>query len=109
MINELLSQIAVSRRQFLQQIGLTLGAAAFLSPAEVLGGDANLVTPQHVVIVGAGIAGLCAAYELEQRGHQVSPFWKRTPSMSGAGCGLGAIPTGITANWGRCAFPPCII
>ncbi|MGR8935157.1 MAG: FAD-dependent oxidoreductase [Gammaproteobacteria bacterium] len=72
MINEFFSRIAVSRRQFLQQMGLTLGAAAFLSPAEVLSGTANAASPQHIVIVGAGMAGLSAAYELEQRGHRVT-------------------------------------
>lgn len=30
------------------------------------------VKPFHVVIVGAGLAGLCAAYELEQLGHSVT-------------------------------------
>ncbi|MBI2487027.1 MAG: FAD-dependent oxidoreductase [Deltaproteobacteria bacterium] len=31
----------------------------------------NPKTRLRVVIVGAGVAGLCAAYELEQRGHEV--------------------------------------
>jgi monoamine oxidase len=33
---------------------------------------AAAVKPFHVVIVGAGLAGLCAAYELEQLGHSVT-------------------------------------
>ena len=36
------------------------------------GGGTRIRPPLHVVIVGAGLAGLCAGYELEKRGHRVT-------------------------------------
>src|SRR5688572_2607477 len=63
----------VSRRQLLRRMGLTTGAAATIAPLLSLNALGNPYNQQKlkVVIVGAGIAGLCAAYELEQRGHEV--------------------------------------
>jgi monoamine oxidase len=82
---------AVSRRRFLQELGAVGGAAAVLSSMEVLG----LVPPAavsrmdyrapsrsdfslqgrpnrtSVLVLGAGVAGLCAAYELEKAGYRV--------------------------------------
>ena len=79
----------VSRRRFLHEMGVAGGAAAVLSSMEVLG----LVAPAaatklsyrapslsdfslqgrtngtRVLVLGAGVAGLCTAYELEKAGY----------------------------------------
>lgn len=60
-----------SRREFLRL--LSLASAAPLTAAPLLAQvDAAVRTgrPLKIVIAGAGLAGLCAAYELEKRGHQ---------------------------------------
>lgn len=65
------TQALTARRQWLRRLAL-LGGAAAASPAlralDALPG----VQPLHVVVVGAGLAGLCATYELERRGHRVT-------------------------------------
>ena len=65
-----------SRRQFLRHLGIgtgTTAAALSLSPLSQLSATGNPGTHQRrrVIIVGAGMSGLCAAYELEQRGYDV--------------------------------------
>lgn len=62
---------AASRREFLRLLALTsaapLGAAKMLADVN----DASKARKSlKVIIAGAGLAGLCAAYELEKRGHQ---------------------------------------
>jgi monoamine oxidase len=79
----------VSRRQFLHEMGAAGGAGAVLSSMEVLG----LIAPAtkldfrapgpsdfslqgrpnrtRVIVLGAGVAGLCTAYELEKAGYEV--------------------------------------
>jgi monoamine oxidase len=81
----------VTRRRFLQEIGVAGGAAALLSSMEVLGlappaaahtlayrapsrSDFSLQGRPNrtkVLVLGAGIAGLCTAYELEKAGYEV--------------------------------------
>ena len=65
--------VPFSRRQFLRRMGLTTGAVATAAPLLSLNalGNPNNHQGLKVIIVGAGAAGLCAAYELEQRGHEV--------------------------------------
>ncbi len=62
-----------SRRQFLRRMGLATGAAATAAPLLSLNslGNPHNHRGLRVIVVGAGVAGLCAAYELEQRGHEV--------------------------------------
>jgi len=81
----------VSRRRFLYEMGAVGGAAAVLSSMEVLGlqpaaaatkvayapprtGDfaGRKGNGTSVVVLGAGIAGLCTAYELEKAGYAVT-------------------------------------
>ncbi|MFN0079625.1 MAG: flavin monoamine oxidase family protein [Prosthecobacter sp.] len=60
-----------SRREFLRL--LTLASAAPLTAAPLLAQVDAAVKPGKplkIIIAGAGLAGLCAAYELEKRGHQ---------------------------------------
>lgn len=61
----------MDRRQFLRHLGLATGAAA--SPSLLHEVDAaDPARPLHVIIAGAGLAGLCAGLELERRGHRVT-------------------------------------
>ena len=59
----------MKRRIFLQNT-LTAGAGLLLSPY----GEATVAAaaPKKVIIVGAGITGLCCAYELMKAGHTVT-------------------------------------
>src|SRR5688572_736280 len=62
----------LTRRQFLREGGALLGAAA-LAPLSVTRSGRS---PQakRVLVIGAGAAGLCAAFELNRSGHDVLVF-----------------------------------
>ena len=79
--------MAQTRRQFLQQVGITGGAGVLYSTMGALGLTTAAETPafaaptrnelngrgkKHVVILGAGIAGLTSAYELGKAGYKVT-------------------------------------
>lgn len=62
----------VSRRKFLLQ-SLTSAAALPLLGLELSQGRVSIAAPaKRVVIIGGGLAGLSAAYELSQAGHEVT-------------------------------------
>jgi monoamine oxidase len=76
-----------TRRQFLQQVGITGGAGVLYSTMGALGLTTAAETPafaaptrtdlngrgkKHIVILGAGIAGLTSAYELGKAGYKVT-------------------------------------
>jgi monoamine oxidase len=62
----------LSRREFILRVSALSGGAAAASAWRALAATPNPSAPLHVVIVGAGLAGLCGAYELERRGHRVT-------------------------------------
>jgi monoamine oxidase len=65
---------SMRRRDFLKQVALT-GAAAFALPLNTIAFGQTLArngAPKRVIIIGAGLAGLSAAFELTQAGHDVT-------------------------------------
>jgi monoamine oxidase len=65
----------IRRRDFFRQIAFTGASLPLLSLATLSGGKTAAGhgdRPRKVIIIGAGLAGLTAAYELKQMGHEVT-------------------------------------
>jgi monoamine oxidase len=56
-----------TRREFLGRLIVATSGAHWIAPAA-----AQSLTTRRVIVVGAGLAGLCAAYELNASGHNVT-------------------------------------
>jgi monoamine oxidase len=74
-----------SRRQFLRRAGYAAGAtaAATLVPLHEFAAPPAQAQKLRVIIVGAGLSGLCCAYELEQLGHEVVILEAETSHVGG--------------------------
>lgn len=107
----------LDRRRFIRELLLgTAGAALVpgLAIAQRRDGLALAGSPKHIVILGGGLAGLSAAYELERAGHTVTliEFRKkpggRVQTIRGFAGGLYAeagpvsFPSDHTFTWGYC-------
>ncbi len=88
----------ITRRSILQHIGMAGGAAATFGAMEALGiaGNVAAAAPmpdlpagfgkgRSVIVLGAGIAGLVAAYELQQAGFDVTCSRRATGSAGVTG------------------------
>ncbi len=64
------SPFMMNRRNFLRTLGLFTGAVASVPLLGQVRAFGQAAKPLKVVIVGGGLAGLCAAYELEKLGHE---------------------------------------
>jgi monoamine oxidase len=62
----------LTRREFLLRASALGGGISASSIFGALAAVPETATPLDIVVVGAGLAGLCAAYELENRGHRVT-------------------------------------
>jgi len=62
----------LARGEFLRRLFALSGASAAASALPALAAVPERRSKLHVVIVGAGLAGLVSAYELEKRGHRVT-------------------------------------
>ncbi len=61
-----------TRREFLIRLSALGGGVTASSMFNALAAVPEASTRLEIVVVGAGLAGLCAAYELEKRGHRVT-------------------------------------
>jgi monoamine oxidase len=64
--------IGITRRQLMRRAALAAGAAMTTSLIRDLRAADKPANPLHVIVIGAGLAGLVAAYELEKLGHTVT-------------------------------------
>ncbi|MEK6408966.1 MAG: FAD-dependent oxidoreductase [Acidobacteriota bacterium] len=65
----------MNRRQFIQEIGLSAAALALapgIARAKRRGGIKLMGAPKSVVVLGGGLAGLAAGFELKRAGHSVT-------------------------------------
>jgi monoamine oxidase len=64
--------MTLTRRRFLASAAATMAASAIARPWPI-----SAQTPQRIVVIGAGLAGMCAAFELMRAGHDVTVFEAR--------------------------------
>jgi monoamine oxidase len=75
--------LAVPRREFLRRLLALGGAGAAQAALPALAATPDPARPLSVIVVGAGLAGLVCAYELEQRGHRVTLLEADTHHIGG--------------------------
>lgn len=104
-----------SRRRFLQQLTIGAGAASLglLSPGAWAASEPTsrvhapltpTSAPQDVIVVGAGLAGLAAAWELEEAGHEVTVLEAKSRPGGRVRTLRGPFAEGLYAEAGAVAF-----
>ena len=94
----------ITRRQFLRRLGIATGVTLGLAPLHDLRALAQPARPVHVVILGAGLAGLCAGLELERRGHTCTILEAETTHIGGRARTL-RFETGLYGEAGAMRVP----
>jgi monoamine oxidase len=94
----------INRREFIKLSVASLAAAGGVAVARSRGGLRLAGPPQTVVVLGGGLAGLAAAYELKRAGHTVTLLEARK-SSGGRVRTLRDFPDGLYAEAGPIAFP----
>src|ERR1044071_9932164 len=97
---------AIKRRQFIKDLGVSAAALALL-PNVARAARRGITLqgqPKTVVVLGGGLAGLAAAYELKKAGHSVTVLEARkTPG--GRVRTIRDFDDGLYAEAGAIAFP----
>jgi monoamine oxidase len=97
----------INRRQFIKDLGLGAAALSMLPNISMASGRGNLAlqgAPKSVVILGGGLAGLAAAYELKKAGHTVTVLEARK-QPGGRVRTIRDFDEGLYAEAGPVAFP----
>lgn len=98
---------SINRRQFIKGLGLSAAALALMpdvARATRRGGLSLQAAPKTVLILGGGLAGLAAAYELKKIGHTVTILEARK-APGGRVRTLRDFDDGLYAEAGPIAFP----
>lgn len=100
----------ISRKIFLQQFGLgitAVGSGVFFSESLSAGErDLQMMTgsPKKVLVIGAGLAGLSAAWELKESGHEVTVLEARNRPGGRVSTLRDPFKDGLYAEEGAAAF-----
>jgi monoamine oxidase len=98
----------VRRRDFLKRTALAAAALSGPPLSTLVGGPGSLErrgAPKKVLIIGAGLAGLAAAYELTQAGHDVTVLEARMRPGGRVLTLRDAFPEGLYAEAGAARIP----
>ncbi|MBI1748796.1 MAG: FAD-dependent oxidoreductase [Acidobacteria bacterium] len=73
-------ELVRSRRDFLKQLAVSVGCLAAITHPAVASQKSSKQSnqPKKIIVIGAGLAGLAAAYELDKLGHKVTVLEART-------------------------------
>lgn len=106
-VSEAAMSNSINRRQFIKDFSLGAAALALLpniARATRRGGLVLQGQPKNVVVLGGGLAGLAAAYELKKAGHTVTVLEARK-APGGRVRTLRDFADGLYAEAGPIAFP----